>query len=549
MTTVSHTASTLPAPVAEALAAQYPSGLSSLRRIRLILGDQLNAEHSWFANPTEQSDTLYIIAELHQEATYAWHHIQKATAFFVAMERFASALKQAGLQVLHLTLDDTRHSNGEPLSLSELLYGLANDLNVAEVGYQRPDEKRLLAQMNALELPDGVSKQQADTEHFLLPFDDIFKRFKAGKHQRLEAFYRYMRKRFDILMDNGEPQGGRWNFDSENRQTFKADDLAGIPQPLCFAQPVDEVVERLARHNVKTIGQLEGPLIWPTSRREALQLLDFFCEHCLPYFGKFQDAMTHNAKPSWSLYHSRISFALNAKMLSVQQVINAVLNRYYGAKGAIDIAQVEGFVRQVIGWREYVRGIYWINADEYDHTNVLEAKRDLPDWFWTGKTKMACMRHAIEQSLEYSYAHHIQRLMVTGNFSLLAGIHPDQVEAWYLGIYIDALEWVEQPNTRSMVLFADGGWVATKPYAASGNYINKMSDYCKSCAYKPSKKVEKDACPFNSLYWAFLHRHQARFEPNPRMGFTYKTWNRMSEEQRQGILDKADRVLASIETL
>ena len=316
-----------------------------------------------------------------------------------------------------------------------------------------------------------------------------------------------------------------------------------------FANPVGSYLERIKKHKIDTLGSGTEELLWPVNRQQSLQLLDFFCEYCLPNFGRFQDAMTQHGESRWSLYHSRISFALNCKILHPMQVIDAALKRFSETDSGVDLAQVEGFVRQILGWREYVRAVYWVNMPDYAKGNSFGAERDLPDYFWTGETKMACMKQAIDQSLEYAYAHHIQRLMVTGNFALLAGIDPDQVDQWYLGIYIDAIERVEMPNTRGMSQFADGGLIATKPYAASGSYINKMSDYCKDCHYSVKERFTEDACPFNSLYWHFMQRHSERFSRNPRTAMAYRTWDKMDSEVRQALLARADFYLENLNDL
>ena len=350
-------------------------------------------------------------------------------------------------------------------------------------------------------------------------------------------------------MEGDEPYGGRWNFDSENRHAFNQDAITLIPKPLLFQNDVRAINERLEHHNVPRFGKQKDISIWPTNRAQSLSLLKSFCTQCLPLFGTYQDAMTDKSPNAWSLYHSRLSFCLNTKMLSPMQVIDAALNTYHKSDGSIALAQVEGFIRQILGWREYVRGIYWINQPNYSKKNTLKARRKLPDWFWNGETNMNCQKQAIQQSLDYSYAHHIQRLMITGNFSLLTGLDPDQVEAWYLGIYIDAIEWVEQPNTRSMALFADNGWIATKPYAASGNYVKKMSDYCVDCKYSVSKKTGDGACPLNSFYWHFLERNKGSLEKNPRLAFPYKTWQKMKPEAKHEILEQAESYLNQLESL
>ncbi|WP_443147291.1 cryptochrome/photolyase family protein [Photobacterium sp. MCCC 1A19761] len=516
---------------------------TNYRTLRLILGDQLNPSHSWYRE--NQPDTLYLIAELHQETGYTKHHVQKVCAFFAAMQQFAQGLRQAGHQVLHLTLDDTADFESLPMLLNHLI----EQYQITHLDFQRPDEYRLYEQLHRLTLPEGVSLREWDSEHFLLPFAELAEQFPQGKSVLMEHFYRRMRQRFDVLMAGGKPEGGRWNFDKHNRQTFKSADIEAVPAPLLFANDVSDILERLERHQVTTIGKASEPLLWPVNRQQAKQLLAFFCNQCLPNFGRFQDAMTKHSPHGWSLYHSRLSFALNSKMLHPMQVIQAVLDAYRAQPDRIDIAQVEGFIRQILGWREYIRGVYWGNMPHYRSHNALDAHRSLPGFFWDANTKMACMKAAIGQSLSHAYAHHIQRLMVTGNFCLLAGIHPDEVDAWYLGIYVDAIEWVELPNTRGMSQFADHGVVATKPYAASGNYINKMSDYCRDCHYNVKEKIGEQACPFNSLYWHFLHRHDRQLSRNPRIGMIYRSWDQLSPDQQQAVLDRAEYCLAHLSEL
>lgn len=511
--------------------------------IKFILGDQLNAHHSWFRETDE--NVLFVMAELRQETDYTRHHIQKVCAFFAAMEQFSLALQKAGHHVLHLTLDQTSQYQDLP----SLLTALLAEYGCQHFAYQRPDEYRLSQQLKDFCDTLSITSECADTEHFLLPFDDIAREFNAGKHVRMESFYRRMRKRTSYLMQDSDPLGGKWNYDSDNRESFKVADLASIPAPLVFANDVSHILDRITQHGVDHFGKPDTQLLWPTTRRQSLQLLEHFCLYCLPLFGKYQDAMTNNSNHAWSLYHSRLSFAMNSKMLSPAQVVERAIAEYHARPAMINLAQIEGFVRQIIGWREYVRGMYWINMPEYGKRNALEAHRPLPKWFWDGETKMACCHAAVKQSLETSYAHHIQRLMITGNFSLLAGLNPDEVDQWYLGIYIDAHEWVEMPNTRGMSLSADGGLIATKPYASSGNYINKMSDYCKSCHYKVKERTGARACPFNALYWDFLDRNSARFGANPRMAFPYKSLARFSDEDRQAIRDQAQKTLDNLDTL
>ncbi len=510
--------------------------------MRWLLGDQLNEDHSWFNSVDDE--VLYVIAELKQEATYVRHHVQKLCAFFAAMAAFAELLRSQGHQVLHLTLDDSCEYENLPVAIE----ALARRFGINEFHYQRPDEYRLLKQLGNLDLDPGITIYQHDSEHFLLPFNEIGQYFPTNKHVRMEFFYRKMRQRFDILMEGEKPAGGQWNYDQQNRQKLKQSELKDIPSPLVFCTAIEKIVERLQRHEVNHFGTALNPLPWPVTRTDALQLLAFFCEHCLWQFGRFQDAMTENSEHSWSLYHSRLSFALNTKLLAPMEVIDRAIATY-ASNEHIDLAQIEGFVRQIIGWREYVRGVYWANMPAYASLNDYQADRQLPEFFWTGTTHMRCVQRAVTQSLNYAYAHHIQRLMVTGNLALLAGIDPDQLDQWYLGIYIDAIEWVEMPNTRGMSQYADGGIVGTKPYAAGGNYINKMSDYCKTCHYDVALKTGDRACPLNSLYWHFMHRHRQQLSRNQRLRMIYGTWDRMGDARQTTILKQAEANLAGLESL
>lgn len=509
--------------------------------LRWILGDQLNENHSWFSEI--DNNVLFVIAELHQETAYARHHIQKLVAFFAAMSAFAERLRQLGHDVLYLDLDAT----AEFSSIENLINSISAEYRIKEFCYQRPDEYRLLQQFRNLQL-NGIDIMEFDTEHFLLPFEEIEQYFIKNKAARMETFYRKFRRRFSILMDNDNPLGGQWNYDKDNRNKFKQKDLDDIPKPLLFSTPVAAIVQRLEKHHVETIGSIGKTLTWPVTRADALQLLNFFCQQCLPRFGYFQDALTGRSEHGWSLYHSRLSFALNSKLLSPLEVIEQAITSF-NTNDDIDLAQIEGFIRQILGWREFIRGLYWANMPEYANKNHLNATRKLPAFFWTGNSRMRCMQQALAQSLDHAYAHHIQRLMVTGNFCLLTGIDPDEVDQWYLGIYLDAIEWVELPNTRGMALFADGGLVGTKPYAAGGNYINKMSDYCNDCHYQVKEKIGQSACPLNSLYWNFMHEHRDELEKNYRLRMLYATWDKMGSQMHLSIIEQAREYLTDLDKL
>jgi deoxyribodipyrimidine photolyase-related protein len=346
-------------------------------------------------------------------------------------------------------------------------------------------------------------------------------------------------------MEDGEPLGGRWNFDAENRN--KLPKGVSVPPPLEFSKDVSDIVSLLERQGVRSIGSVDPKhFTWPTTRAESLELLDYFCAHLLPSFGAYQDAMHTDHR---FLFHSRLSFSMNVKLISPREVIEAAIATFKKSQDTISLSQIEGFVRQIAGWREFMRGIYWTQMPNYKALNFLNATRPLPHYFWDGNTKMNCVKHSVKQSLEESYAHHIQRLMVTGNFSILAGINPDEVDAWYLGIYADALEWVQLPNTRGMSQFADGGIVGTKPYNSSAQYINKMSNYCSGCFYNYKEKFGERGCPFNTLYWDFLLRNRDKLEKNPRIGMGYQLLAKMSDKDKREITDKAAGILQSIEEL
>lgn len=519
--------------------------MKSYKTLRLVLGDQLNEQHSWFQD--NDPDVLYLLAELHQETGYVQHHIQKICAFFLAMAAFAQRLADLGHDVIYLDLDDTSDYEDLP----DLIQSIAEERNIERFEYQQPDEYRVDQQLADLKLK-SVEIEKVDSEHFYIPHDKIQKYFKPATSHKMELFYRKMRKEQDVLMEGDKPLGGKWNYDHDNRNRLKPEDIENIPEPLLFSHDTSKILSRLKRHKVKTIGKPTEQLSWPITREESLDLLDYFCRVQLPAFGTFQDAMidakANQTAYAWSLYHSRLSFSINAKLLSPKEVVDGAISQYH-ENDDIDIAQVEGFVRQIIGWREYVRGIYWINMPDYADYNRFKADRPLPNFYWDANTKMNCLANCIEQSLEFGYAHHIQRLMITGTFALLIGVDPDEVDEWYLGIYIDALEWVEMPNTRGMSQSADNGIMATKPYAASGNYINKMSDYCKHCYYKVKEKTGDHACPFNSLYWQFMHKHRDELEKNPRIGMIYRNWDKNSDEEQTLVLDRADWCLENLDIL
>jgi deoxyribodipyrimidine photolyase-related protein len=517
--------------------------LKSMRKsgkiLRLILGDQLNHQHSWFNESPDVAE--YIIMEVRSESEYVRHHIQKVVAFFVSMRAFAEELRGRGFHVRYIALNDPENVH----SLEGNIEHILAKGTYSAFEYQAPDEYRVARNISKLTERLTLPTKVVSSEHFLVEPQFFKEVFEGHKRYLMESFYRAVRIKYDLLMEDGKPLGGRWNFDAENRK--KLPSKVSPPAPLVFSRDVTELVDLIKSAGIETIGSIDAKRFpWPVNRSEALEVLDYFCQHLLPDFGSYQDAM-HTDHPF--LYHSRLSFSLNVKHLSPLEVVNAAIKAYQARPDRISLAQVEGFVRQIAGWREFMRGIYWVEMPKYRSLNALKATRDLPGFFWSGETKMKCVASAVKQSLDLGYAHHIQRLMVTGNFMLMAGINPDQVDAWYLGIYIDAIEWVQLPNTRGMSQFADGGIVGTKPYHSSAQYINKMSNYCGSCFYNFKERIGEKACPFNALYWDFLIRHHDALSKNPRIGMGYQLLKKMSAEERDAITNQAGDILKRIEKL
>ncbi len=506
--------------------------------LRLVLGDQLNIKHSWFREPRE--DILYFMAEMRQETDYVVHHIQKIAAFFLSMRNFAETLRNQGHQVVYWPLDAKENEQDLPKNLWKLF----ETHDVERFEYQLPDEYRLDLQLKEFCKEVDIETQAYDTEHFYTRRAEVKEFFKGKKQYVMEYFYRHMRKKHDVMMvSENQPLGGHWNYDASNRKKWSGKPT--IPARNLPSHDVSAIVDMLERMQVKTIGSIQpSNLTWPCGRKESLMVLEEFCEKLLPHFGDYQDAMDPKEP---LLFHSRLSFSLNTKMISPNEVIETVLDYWHSNKEATDISQVEGFVRQILGWREYMRGMYWMHMPDYASKNHLGNTHPLPSFYWTGKTQMNCLKQAITQSLDTAYAHHIQRLMITGNYALLTQCHPDEVDAWYLGIYIDALEWVEITNTRGMSQWADGGIIATKPYASSGNYINKMSNYCSDCKYSVHKKTESDACPFNALYWNFLEEKREHFKNNQRMSMMLRNLDNMDKDLLQAYKQRAQDIIENPE--
>ena len=503
--------------------------------LRLILGDQLNRELASLRDINIETD-IVLMAEVGAEVTYVKHHKRKIAFLFAAMRHFAEALRGNGVFVIYRRLDDP--NNGGSLE-AEVKRAIAAH-KISKLVVTMPGEYRLLEIMKRWQSSLGITVELREDDRFLCKLDR-FANWADGRRQlRMDFFYRDMRRDHNILMDGDEPIGGKWNFDSDNREPPKAGMV--IPPPLQFA-PDDmttEVLGLVATRCADHFGDLDD-FGFAVTRQQALAVLDHFIEQRLPDFGRYQDAMLLDEP--W-VYHSHIGFYLNAGLLLPAEVIATAENAYH--QGHAPLNSVEGFIRQILGWREFVRGIYWLKMPGYANLNFFEAERDLPEFFWTGDTKMLCMAQAVGATRKYAYAHHIQRLMVLGNFALLAGIAPSQVNEWFLTVYADAYEWVELPNVSGMVLFADGGYLASKPYAAGGAYINRMSNYCRDCHYKVSLKNGAAACPFNYLYWDFLIRNRVKLQDNARLGMMYRSLDRMDEIKIAAIRDDAGQFLASL---
>ncbi|MBV2134895.1 cryptochrome/photolyase family protein [Pseudomonas sp. MAP12] len=505
----------------------------SMGALRLVLGDQLSFELASLAGLDVQRDRV-LLAEVAEEAGHVPHHPQKIAFVFSAMRHFAQALRERGVAVDYVTLDDPDNSGslaGELQRFAALHQPQA--IHVTEAGDWRVEQ--------ALKANGLPITWHADTR--FLCSRDAFARWASGKKQlRLEFFYREMRRQSGLLLHpDGTPEGGAWNFDADNRKALPRG-LRG-PMPLRFTadaisrEVLALVAERFAHH----YGRHDG-FDYPVTHAEAEQLWQHFLDFGLGAFGDYQDAMA-SGEPF--LFHARISAALNVGLLDVRRLCADVETAYRQGRVALNAA--EGFIRQLIGWREYVRGIYWLQMPGYAQRNAFGNTRPLPAFYWSGQTRMNCMRQAIGQTLEHAYAHHIQRLMVTGNFALLAGIVPAQLCDWYLAVYLDAFDWVELPNVLGMVLHADGGYLGSNPYCASGQYIKRMSDYCQGCAYRVNESTTDDACPFNALYWHFLMRHRDRLEGNPRLGMVYKNLARMDEGKQQALWQRGEALLARLD--
>lgn len=499
---------------------------SKLRHLVLILGDQLDEDASALSDFDPQQDVIWM-AEVAEESTHVASAKQRTTVFLSAMRHFAARLKARGWTIHYTRLDEPNNAG----TLAGELTKAIRHTQPQQLVMTAPGEWRVLQSLRSVASTHDLSLEIRDDTHFFSTVRDFTEHARGRKQLRLEYFYRELRQKTGILMDGKKPVGDQWNFDADNRGSFGKQGPGLLPQPSRFepdaiTQEVIELVNQRFAHHPGSVARFG----WPVTREQALSALADFIAHRLPSFGLYQDAMWEG--DVW-LYHSHLSCALNLKLLNPREVVAAAEDAL--RRGHAPLEAVEGFVRQILGWREYVRGIYWTQMPDYLERNAMQAHEPLPDFYWTGDTEMACLRDAIGQTLAHGYAHHIQRLMVTGLYALLLGVEPKAVHQWYLGVYVDAVEWVELPNTLGMSQFADGGLMASKPYVASGKYIDRMSNHCKGCRFNPAQSTGDTACPFTTLYWDYLIRHADTLAKNPRMLMQLKNMNRLTPEEREAI--------------
>jgi deoxyribodipyrimidine photolyase-related protein len=507
------------------------------RSLRLILGDQLSRSISALRDINHEQDVVLMV-EVQDESTYVQHHKQKIVLVLSAMRHFAELLAAEGIRLDYVRLDAKENTGS---FTGELMRALSRH-TVARIIVTEPGEWRVLEMMQSWKGQLSIPVEIRPDDRFFCSTEEFAAWAHGRKGLRLEFFYREMRRKTGWLMDGEQPVGGRWNYDAENRRPLPRGVVPPRTRRFAPDATTREVMSIVGERFSDHFGDLES-FGWAVTRRDAQTALRYFVRQSLPRFGDYQDAMKSGED---FLFHAVISPSLNIGLLTPREVCEAALRAY--EKQNAPLEAVEGFIRQILGWREFVRGIYWLHMPAYRKSNFLSADRPLPEFYWTGRTKMRCLRETIEATRRNAYAHHIQRLMVTGNFALLAGIAPTEVEEWYLVVYADAFEWVELPNTHGMALHADGGILGSKPYAASGAYIDRMSDYCAGCTYDPKRKLGPGACPFNYLYWHFLMVNQRRLERNPRMGMPYRTLTRMTSRRRKEIIKEAEGFLARLDS-
>lgn len=484
-----------------------------MRNLIVILGDQLNLDASAFDGFDPSQDRIWM-AEVMEESTHVGSSKPRIAVFLSAMRHFRQRALKRGWPVEYRELDDPQNLG----TLAQELDAFICRESPGHLIMTAPGDWRVFQDIKTVARHHAIPLDVREDRTFFSTVRE-FAVFAEGRRQiRMEYWYRGLRKQHQILMDGGQPLGGQWNFDAQNRQVFGKGGPSDLPKPVAFSPDAltREVLALVEARFPDHPGSLES-FAWPMTPEEAQQALADFLNHRLALFGPYEDAMWQGEP---CLYHSQLSMVMNLKLLSAKDVVSAVEAHYL--KGEISLPSAEGFIRQVLGWREYVRGIYWTQMPAYLERNALDATEELPAFFWTGETSMNCLSECLKQSLTTGYAHHIQRLMVIGLYALLLGVRPSEVHQWFLAVYVDAVEWVELPNTLGMGQFGDGGYMASKPYVASGQYIQRMSNYCEGCVYDPKVRVGERACPFTTLYWDFLIRHQDRLASNPRMGMQFK---------------------------
>jgi deoxyribodipyrimidine photolyase-related protein len=515
-------------------ASRQPARRPSGGVLRLVLGDQISDGRLSSLRDLDPARDVVLMAEVMSEASYVRHHKQKFALVFSGMRQFAQRLRAAGAVVRYVRLDDPRNTQ----SLSGEVLRALDGQPFEKVVVTEPGEWRLVQAFEDLALVSPVTVEVRPDDRFICTRAQ-FEAWAAERGElRMEFFYREMRRRTGVLMDGNSPVGGRWNFDAENRKRLPAD--KPIPQRHMFEpNPLTrQVMGEMKARFPDNFGTMDA-FNFPTNPEEGEAALHHFITRHLPEFGDWQDFMKTGEPWMW---HAHISAGMNLGLIDPLDACRRAEAEYRAGRAALNA--VEGFVRQILGWREYVRGVYWLKGPDYRHTNALGADRKLPWFYWSGETGMACVADVVAVTRDHAYAHHIQRLMVTGNLAMLLGVHPDEVNDWYMVVYADAYEWVELPNTHGMATFADGGAMGSKPYAASGAYINRMSDYCGRCRYDVKDRLGEDACPFNALYWDFLIRNEERLARNPRMSMPYRTVARMTQEERAAVQAKAERTKA-----
>ncbi len=519
------------------------------RHLVLVLGDQLNRDSAAFDGFDPACDAVWM-AEVAEESTRVWSHKARVAMFLTAMRHFRDALRVQGVTVHYRQLDDPANTG----SLRGELTATVSRLCPQRLIWVEGGEWRVQTALETTACALGVDFEVRADRHFFSSREEFGRHTRGRKQLRMEFFYRELRRKHRVLMDGNEPAGGVWNFDAENRQSFGKAGPGEAEPPVAFAPDARtrEALELVGKRFAKHPGSL-ARFDWPVTPEQARAALDDFVAHRLPHFGRYQDAMWTGADANHAatkfrqhafLYHSRLSAAMNLKLLDPRVVVAAAEWAY--REGRAPLASVEGFIRQILGWREYVRGIYWQFMPGYLDRNELKAIERLPAFFWTGDTDLNCLRHVIGQTLEFGHAHHIQRLMVTGLFAQLLGVKPQTVHEWYLAMYVDAVEWVELPNTLGMSQHADAGLMASKPYIASGKYIQRMSNYCAGCRYDPAQRTGPRACPVTVLYWDFLLRHEARLARNPRTVMQVRNAARLTPGQRREIGEDAARLRAAM---